>query len=103
MESALFSSIPAPAVVFVAVTALAGAATLLQLLVGVIQWARPTKHRIGGRWGAETIEVVEWRGGRGRVMAGGELWTAYGPQDLEPGERVVVARTEGLTLAVRRR
>lgn len=103
MPEAIPADVPIAALVFVVVASVAVAGTLAVVLIGVLQWARPSPHRVGVRWGAETIEVVEWRRGKGRVLAGGELWSACGPDDLAPGDRVSVARTEGLTLQVRRR
>lgn len=91
------------AIVFLAAAAAGCLFMAAKLVIGVAQWARPSPHRIGGRWGRETVEVLDWDGDSGRVMAGGEVWFAFGPKDLSPGERVNVARTEGLALQVRRR
>lgn len=59
----------------------------------------------GGREGLAHAngEVLEADGGRLLVRVQGELWTARGPADLHPGERVVVTAVEGLMLRVDRR
>jgi membrane-bound serine protease (ClpP class) len=44
--------------------------------------------------------VTDWRDGRGRVQAHGEIWQAHGPVPLEPGAAVRVTALEGLTLVV---
>ena len=50
-----------------------------------------------------TGKVVEWRNGRGRVLAHGEIWSAVGPEMIEPDSTVDIERVEGLTLHVRPR
>ena len=69
---------------------------------GMALWTMKGRHRIGDRWGDEPVEVVEWRKGWGLVDAGGELWQATSKETLEPGDRVRVVKTKGLTLDVRR-
>ena len=51
---------------------------------------------IGAR--AEVIEAVSEAGGRVRVY--GEIWAARSDAALGPGERVRIARVDGLTLDV---
>lgn len=102
MNNTPWTEIPPMLAIFGAAAISAAAFALLKLAIGVAQWARPSRHRIGGRWGVETVEVVDWDGEAGHVLAGGELWRAQGPADLAPGERVFVKKTEGLTLRVRR-
>jgi membrane-bound serine protease (ClpP class) len=64
---------------------------------------RPATTGAAGMVG-ETAEVVEaFSGGAGRVHVFGEYWEARGPSDLAPGERVRIARVDGLTLRVERR
>ncbi len=46
-------------------------------------------------------KVVEWSGGRGRVLAHGEIWSAVGPERIEPDSAVKIERVDGLTLHVR--
>jgi membrane-bound serine protease (ClpP class) len=74
----------------------------IKLALGMIQWALPSRHRLGAKWGSETIEVVDWQDGQGHVRAAGELWRARGPKSLSPGDKVSVARTGGLMLTVNR-
>lgn len=74
----------------------------VKLLWGAAQWAKKPQHRIGDRWGSETVEVVEWSDGAGYVTAGGELWRAVSKEALRPGDRVVVSKSKGLTLEVRK-
>ena len=50
-----------------------------------------------------TGKVVEWRDGRGRVLARGEIWSAVGPKMIEPDSTVDIERVNGLTLQVRPR
>jgi membrane-bound serine protease (ClpP class) len=45
-------------------------------------------------------EVIEWRGGRGRVRVHGELWNARAEERLKSGAIVDVRGIEGLTLVV---
>lgn len=74
----------------------------LKLFWGAAQWVRKPQHRVGDRWGEETVEVTEWAGASGYVSAGGELWRAVSKDALEPGDRVFVHRQKGLTLEVRK-
>ncbi len=72
------------------------------LVWGAAQWAHPSDHRVGERWGDERVEVKEWTGGKGLVSAGGELWRATSKDALEPGDEVSVSKVKGLTLEVRK-
>ena len=74
----------------------------LKLFWGASQWARKPQHRVGDRWGEETVEVTEWTGVSGYVSAGGELWRAVSKDALAAGDRVCVQRQKGLTLEVRK-
>jgi membrane-bound serine protease (ClpP class) len=102
MDAAPWTDIPPILLLFGAAAVTAALVMIVKLVVGIAQWARPSPHRIGGRWGIETVEVVDWKGDSGHVLAGGELWRALGPTGLAPGDRVFVKKTEGLTLLVRR-
>lgn len=83
---------------------LAGVVALVavKLVWGMALWAKKSDHRLGARWGSETVEVVEWSMGSGYVRAGGELWRATSADDLGPGDRVKVAKTRGLVLDVKK-
>ncbi len=74
----------------------------VKVLWGAAQWVKKTEHRIGERWGDEPVEVREWSGGNGFVVAGGELWRAISTDPLRPGDKVYVRKTKGLTLEVRK-
>lgn len=86
------------AVIFGGIVLFAG----VKLLWGAALWAKRSEHRVGDRWGQETVEVTEWSGSGGYVSAGGELWRAISKDALRPGDRVVVAKAKGLTLEVRK-
>lgn len=49
-----------------------------------------------------TAEVSTWSVDSGTVVLAGSLWSAVGPGDLRPGERVVVTASSGLLLRVDR-
>ncbi len=74
----------------------------VKIVWGAAQWTQRSEHRIGERWGGETVEVSEWARGQGYVSAGGELWRAVSKDELKAGDRVVVAKVKGLTLEVRK-
>jgi membrane-bound ClpP family serine protease len=46
------------------------------------------------------VEVREWKDTEGLVFMRGELWKATSTGSLQPGDRAVVRRREGLTLIV---
>ena len=74
----------------------------VKLFWGAALWAKRSEHRVGDRWGRETVEVTEWSGSGGYVSAGGELWRAISKDPLRAGNRVVVAKAKGLTLEVKK-
>ncbi len=76
--------------------------TALKLLWGFALWTKRTEHRIGDRFGAEGGEVIEWRGGEGLVLAGGERWRAVSKEKFAAGDQVRIAKVKGLTLDVRK-
>jgi membrane-bound serine protease (ClpP class) len=82
----------------------AAAATNALLIVGVLGMAlRVRRRRVVT--GAEQLvgmqgQVVEWRGGHGRVRVHGEVWSANAAGPLAPGARVRVDGRDGLTLRV---
>jgi membrane-bound serine protease (ClpP class) len=81
-----------------------GAAFMVALLIALalLQRRGAGDYRLGDRFGAEAATVAEWRGDRGAVYAGGELWRARAKEALAVGEAVEVVRAEGLTLVVRK-
>lgn len=46
------------------------------------------------------VEVKEWNGGEGRILLEGEFWKAVSPDCLEPGDRAVVKKVDGLILTI---
>ena len=81
----------------------AGVATItLMIALALTQRRGAGDYRLGDRFGAETKTVAEWRGDRGAVYAGGELWRARSSEPLVAGDAVEVVRAEGLTLIVRK-
>ncbi|MNK75327.1 hypothetical protein D3C87_948660 [compost metagenome] len=46
------------------------------------------------------IKVLSWEGAHGHVSAAGERWRAVGPDGLRPGDTVVIAAVQGVTLHV---
>ncbi|MFD4839888.1 nodulation protein NfeD [Achromobacter sp. NPDC058515] len=49
----------------------------------------------------QRIRVLSWQGEQGHVSAAGERWRAVGPTGLAPGDTVVIAAVQGVTLHVR--
>jgi len=45
-------------------------------------------------------EIVDWEGGRGRVLVFGEIWNARSDRLLAPKDRVKITARKGLTLTV---
>ena len=45
-------------------------------------------------------EVKQWKKNEGKVFVNGELWKAVSEVSLLPGDRVVIQKVQGLTLAV---
>ncbi len=102
MGDAELNSLPPQALAIAAAAAFAATllAAALVLVWGIAQRAQKPEHRVGERFGGERVEVVEWTGTEGYVLAGGELWRAASRDALEPGEKVTVVRMDGLVLEV---
>ena len=87
-----------------AVAAVSGA--VLILLMGVSWRAYARAPAAAAPMAGVAAEVLDWavvdRAGAGHVHAEGERWSAVGPADLAPGERVRVERRDGLVLTVSR-
>lgn len=84
----------------------AAALTLgLALLAGSYLWAaRRNPPRVGG--GAMhglSVDVLDWEGGEGHVLALGERWRAKAEEPIAPGDRAEVTAVSDLVLTVRRR
>ncbi|MDX8527521.1 nodulation protein NfeD [Mesorhizobium sp. MSK_1335] len=84
----------------------AAALTLgLALLAGGYLWAaRRNPPRIGGdAMRGLPVQILDWEGGEGHVLALGERWRAKADGPLAPGDSVEVAAVSDLVLTVRRR
>lgn len=78
------------------------ASLAFSLLVLRMLWRsrrRPVKTGERGMLGARAT-VLQWSGGRGRVLAAGERWQAVADTPLSPGQSVRVVAVDGLVLRV---
>ena len=46
------------------------------------------------------VEVRCWQDGEGRVLVDGEIWNAASDDHLQPGDRAIVQRVDGLVLKI---
>ncbi|BCG95559.1 NfeD family protein [Mesorhizobium sp. 131-2-1] len=84
----------------------AAALTLgLALLTGTYVWAaRKNPPRVGGEaMRGLPVEILDWQGGEGHVLALGERWRARADGPVAPGDSVEVTEVGDLVLTVRRR
>ncbi|WFP61594.1 nodulation protein NfeD [Mesorhizobium sp. WSM4904] len=84
----------------------AAALTLgLALLAGSYLWsARRNPPRIGGEaMRGLPVQILDWEGGEGHVLALGERWQAKADEPIAPGDRAEVTGVSDLVLTVRRR
>ncbi|AZO70359.1 MULTISPECIES: nodulation protein NfeD [unclassified Mesorhizobium] len=84
----------------------AAALTLgLALFAGSYLWAaRRNPPRIGGEaMRGLPVEILDWQGGEGHVLALGERWRAKADEPIAPGDRAEVTAVSDLVLTVRRR
>ncbi|MBZ9662198.1 nodulation protein NfeD [Mesorhizobium sp. ESP-6-4] len=77
----------------------------LALLTGTYVWAARRKPpRVGGEaMRGLPVEIVDWQGGEGHVLALGERWRARADEPVAPGDSVEVIDVSDLVLTVRRR
>jgi membrane-bound serine protease (ClpP class) len=77
----------------------------LALLAGTYLWAaRRNPPRIGGEaMRGLAVDVLDWNGGEGHVLALGERWRAKADEAIAPGGSAEVTAVSGLVLTVRRR
>ncbi|TJW41985.1 MAG: nodulation protein NfeD [Mesorhizobium sp.] len=77
----------------------------LALLTGSYLWAvRKNVPRVGAQaMQGLPAKVLDWQGGEGHVLAGGERWRAKAAEPLAVGDSVEVADVRGLVLTIRRR
>jgi len=84
--------------------ALAMFIALLFVVLRSLQRARKGKPRVGAQaMRGTSVEVIDWSGDEGHVLAQGERWRARGTEAFKPGEMAEVANIVDLTLVVRRR
>jgi len=84
----------------------AAALTLgLALLTGTYVWAaRKNPPRVGGEaMRGLPVEILDWQGGEGHVLALGERWRAKADEPIAAGDSVEVSDISDLVLTVRRR
>ncbi|TSE03881.1 nodulation protein NfeD [Mesorhizobium intechi] len=89
-----------------AVVGPAAALTLgLALLTGTYVWAaRKNPPRVGGEaMRGLPVEILDWQGGEGHVLAQGERWRARADEPIATGDSVEVTDISDLVLTVRRR
>ncbi|CAN7666719.1 NfeD family protein [Mesorhizobium sp. LjNodule214] len=89
-----------------AVIGAAAALTLgLALLTGSYLWAaRRSLPRVGGEaMRGLPVEILDWQGDEGHVLALGERWRARANEPIAPGDSVEVTGVSDLVLTVRRR
>ncbi|MBZ9868435.1 nodulation protein NfeD [Mesorhizobium sp. CA15] len=77
----------------------------LALLTGTYVWAaRRNPPRVGGEaMRGLPVEIIDWQGGEGHVLALGERWRARADEPVAPGDSVEVTDVSDLVLTVRRR
>jgi membrane-bound serine protease (ClpP class) len=85
-----------------AVALVNGGLFLIVLSFAVRAWRRSPVSGIEAMAGL-TGKVIEWNEGRGRVLTHGEVWSAVGPQAIDPESSVEIEHVDGLTLHVRPR
>ena len=93
---------PGFGVPWTSIGAIVATSLAFSLLVLRMLWRarrRPVQTGERGMLG-ERAMVLEWRNGRGRVLAAGERWQAIGDAPLEPGQRVRIVSIDGLVLRV---
>ncbi len=84
----------------IAGTAAASAAFLI-MLTGYV-WRAQRRKAVSGieQLTGSEAEVLDWQDGEGHVWAQGERWQARGQNRFSPGDKVIVLKLDGLTLAV---
>jgi membrane-bound serine protease (ClpP class) len=77
---------------------------LLTLLLGYVLRTRHSPLRVGtSTLLGQSVEVLDWSGEAGHVLAEGERWQAQGGDPLQPGDTAEIVSVNGLTLMVRKR
>ncbi len=71
-------------------------------LYWAISGKAPRPQNGPGSLAGRTARVVRWKGNKGQVKLGGEIWRATSRDNLLEKERVVIIKAEGLTLSVSR-
>jgi membrane-bound serine protease (ClpP class) len=77
---------------------------LMTLLLGYVVRSRHSPLRVGtSTLLGQRVEVLDWSGKAGHVLAEGERWHAQGDDPLQPGDTAEIVGVDGLTLMVRKR
>lgn len=89
-------------------TAIGLAAALISILLvlsGRFLWrTRGSPARVGRQaMRGLPVEILDWSGGSGHVLAQGERWLARSTEAFSVGERAEIVDIEGLTLTLRRK
>lgn len=76
----------------------------LSAFVGIKSWQAMRQAVVTGREAmkGKLAEVRSWNGREGLINYRGELWSARGPEALQPGDWVVIENLEGLKAVVQR-
>jgi membrane-bound ClpP family serine protease len=77
---------------------------LIEHILFPVVWSFVARNR-RSRCGVEgmldkVVEVKKWRNGEGRALVDGELWQAASDDHLQPGDRAVVQKVNGLVLKI---
>ena len=84
----------------------AGATVLTIVLVvawDIAQRSKKSVHTLGNEMSNARLTVAEWEGDEGAVYVDGELWRAISKDALSPGDKVTVAKVDGLVLKVKKK
>jgi membrane-bound serine protease (ClpP class) len=77
---------------------------LVEHVLFPLVWSLVTRNRksLCGKEGmlGKMVEVRSWQDGEGRVLVAGELWNAASDDHLQPGDRAIVQRVDGLVLKI---
>lgn len=76
----------------------------ISAFLGVLMWQAMRQSAVTGAEAmkGKTALVRSWNGRQGQINYHGELWSARGPEALQPGEWVVISGLEGLKAIVQR-
>ncbi len=77
---------------------------VISAFLGMKMWQAMRQAVVSGpeAMKGKLASVQHWNGRAGQINYRGELWSARGPDDLRPGEWVIIADLEGLKAIVKR-